>query len=242
MAEPGFKPLLSILMPTMAKRAGQFMPLVTGLLAQCEASAHPVEVVGLANVGEKSLAEYRELLLRDARGKYLCFVDDDDQVAGDYVESITAALTDDPSPWPDGEGPDVVTFWQDGTGTQARMTLFGLQFLGAPWHPVVVNGIPTYLRVYSHMQPIRAEIAKQGSFLVAGALGFTQEDQHFANSVVPLLLNRGAREAHVAKVLYSYLWMSTGESTQQGKQEPEGRDADLKPPEIGSPCFRWYGQ
>jgi len=230
--EPGYRPLLSVLMPTLVRREPVFCELVKGLCGQAEASAAPVEIVGLQNAGERPLAEYREMLLRDARGEFLCFVDDDDQVAGDYVDQICAALRSEPAP-------DVVTFVQDGSGTQAGVTLFGLGFLGAPWHPVIVNGVATYLRVYSHMQPIRAEVARQGSFLRPGGLGFTQEDQHFAMSVVPLLLERGSREAHVPRVLYTYNFMSAGDSTQQGRQH--GVDGEHERPAIASPCFRWYG-
>lgn len=215
----------------MVKREGLLIKLLEHLLPQCEDSTARVEVVGLQNSGERTLAEYREMLLRDARGEWLCFIDDDDWVEDNYVEEIVKALrVDDP--------PDVVTFMQDGTGTAANVTLFGLRFLGAQWQPVMVNGIPTYLRVYSHVCPIRSEVARQGTFLQQGGLGFTQEDVKFAQTIVPVLLERGSREVHIPATLYSYRWMFSGESTQQGRQPQSGEKHER--PGIASPCFRWY--
>lgn len=233
--KPGFTPLLSILMPTMVKREERFLPLVGGILAQAESCPWPVEVVGLQNQGQKTIAEYREMLLRDARGDYVCFVDDDDAVSDDYVPEICAALTRDPD-----DAPDVVSFYQRCTGTPAELTMFGLQYLGVPWHPLTVNGMLTYLRTFSHVQPLRAEVARQGTFLRKGSPGYTQEDQHFAHTVVPILLRRGSREVRVPKVLYTYQWMSTGESTQQGRQRDPAEDHEL--PKADSPCFRWYDE
>jgi len=237
MASPGDSPLLSILIPTMVKREKLFLELLGGLLPQCERSAAPVEVVALQNAGEQMLAAYRDALLKDARGRYLCFIDDDDAVPGYYAEEITAALADDP---------DVVTFIQNGTGTAAAFTLFSLQFTGAPWEPVPAQGLVAgksvlvYLRAYSHVQPIRAEIARQASFSYPGALGYTQEDQVFAHDVVPLLIDLGAKERHIPRIMYTYRFMHAGESTQQGAQLPDG-GVHVRPV-ITSPCFRWCGQ
>lgn len=236
MSAPGYKPMLSVLMPTLVRREGMFLKLAGKICEQVEASPMPAEVVGLQNAGERPLAEYRERLLRDARGTYLCFVDDDDDVPDYYIEEIAGVLTTPPQTFT----PDVITWVQESTNLQAQFTYFGLQFLGAPWHPVMVNGSLAYLRMLSHMQPIRAEVARQGSFLMAGGLGFTQEDQHFANSVVPFLIERGSREAHIPKVMYSYRFMAAGHSTQEGMQQ-DGNDAAHERPVIDSPCFRWYG-
>jgi len=233
MSEPGYTPLLSVLMPTLVRREELFLKLAGKIISQAEAVDEPVEVVGLQNTGERSLAEYREMLLRDARGTFLCFVDDDDDVPDIYVHQITRALTVNPDA-------DVLSWIQDSTNLQARITLFGLQYLGAPWPPVTVNGELTYLRVLSHMQPIRSEVARQGSFLTPGGLGFTQEDQHFANSVVPLLLQRGARQVHIPQVMYTYRFMAAGHSTQEGRQ-PDADDSAHERPAIDSACFRWYG-
>jgi len=228
---PGDSPLLSVLIATLVRREERFLELANGLCAQAEAAPAPVEVVAYQNAGEHPLASYREALLLTARGKYLCFVDDDDEVPPWYMEEICLALA---------PGPDVVAFEQYCTGTGCPRTFFGLQYRGAPYEPVMMqDGGPAYLRAYSHMQPIRTEIARQGSFLGPGPAQSTGEDYLFAASVIPILVERGSREARINRVMYSYLWMSAGESAQQG--QPGGRDGAHDRPRIESPCFRWAG-
>lgn len=229
---PGDSPLLSVLIATIVRREERFLDLIAGLTKQAEDAPAPVEIVALQNAGEHPLAIYREALLRDARGKYLCFVDDDDQVPDWYMEDICLAVA---------PGPDVVAFEQYCTGTGCPRTFFGLQYIGAPYDPVMMeDGGVAYLRAYSHMQPVRREIAQQSSFLGPGPAQSTGEDYLFASGVVPLLVKRGYREARIPKVMYSYLWMSAGESTQHGRRI-DGRDAAHPRPRIESPCFRWCG-
>ena len=224
--------LLSVLICTLVRREDRFLHLLGTLLPQAEAFPGRVEVVALQNGGEKSLAEYREALLRDARGKYLCYVDDDDAVADCYIAELVSALDQDP---------DVVAFDQFCTGIGASLTRFGLEHEGAPWHPVMSDGQLAYLRAYSHVQPIRSEIARQGSFIRSCAPGYTGEDVNFAQSVLPLLRERGSRQARIGQVLYSYLWRSAGDSTQDGPQ-PAGLAIQAQShmrPVINSFCFRW---
>ena len=244
MAPPGEHPLLSVLIATLDKREPVFLELLGGLLKQALAADAPIEVGACQNRGEHPLAVYRQRLLDDARGQFTCFIDDDDAIPDYYVAEIVAALRSVPDA-------DVVTWLQDGTGTAANLTLFGLAFRHAPWQPVMVDGIeiegrplgpqPCYLRAYSHMQPLRAEVAKAGSFIGPDGPGWTQEDQHYAHMIVPLLIERGSREVYIPKVMYTYRWMHTGESTQEGPQKRPQRDADHDRPVIGSPCFRWCG-
>jgi hypothetical protein len=229
---PGDSPLLSVLVATLARREERFLDLMANLTKQAEDAPAPVEIVAYQNSGQHPLAVYREALLKDARGKYLCYVDDDDEVPPWYADEICAALA---------AGPDVVAFEQYCTGTGCPRTFFGLQYGGAPYSPVMMeDGGVAYLRAYSHVQPVRTEIAQQASFLDHSGARHTGEDYLFAASVIPVLIERGSREARINKVMYSYLWMSAGESTQQGRQ-PGARDSDHARPRISSPCFRWCG-
>lgn len=225
-------PLWSILIPTLAWREDKFLPLVNELISQAEAYPGKIEVVALQNAGGGTIDSYRETLLRDAKGKYLSFVDDDDIVMTDYVPVILKAMEKDP---------DVVTFGQHCTGTGASITLFGLGYLGAPYEPLDLgNSGMAYLRPYSHVLPTRSEIAKQASFLNPDGPAFTGEDYAFVSKVVPILMQRGAREARTDRVLYWYRW-DANDSTQNGKVPPEvtAHWADHPRPQIDSECFRW---
>lgn len=227
-------PLWSILIPTLISREDKFLALLNRLLPQTDQVAFPVEVVALQNFGQKSLAAYRQQLLQDARGMYISFIDDDDEVAGDFVLAIGSALA---------QQPDVVGFKQLCTGLDAQLTVITLRH--GDWHagaaPVPTADGLAYFRTYSHVCPLRAEVAKQASFLANGALR-TGEDWAFVQQVVPLLHERGDREVFIDRVLYHYRW-SAADSTQRDMAAmPTGlavRAMQHQPPAVRHHRFRW---
>jgi hypothetical protein len=109
---PSPVPLLSILTPSLPERIDTHLrPLWTKLQAQIERDSLPGEVEHLVfldnrrrNVGEK-----RTALLQMARGRYLAFLDDDDDCSDDYVAQIVAAIR---SFIHHAHQPDVITFRQ----------------------------------------------------------------------------------------------------------------------------------
>lgn len=78
-------PILSILMPALAKRR-----LMRGKLEQSLRKQMTPETELLINEdnGEKSSGTKRNELIAKSTGRYFCFVDDDDAVSNDYVPSI----------------------------------------------------------------------------------------------------------------------------------------------------------
>lgn len=102
------KPLLSILTPSLPERIqSHLLPLWAKIADQIKAHALPGQVEHLVfmdnrcrNVGEK-----RTAMLHMARGEYLAFLDDDDDVTADYVKRIVAAIKETIKP-------DVITFKQ----------------------------------------------------------------------------------------------------------------------------------
>ncbi len=211
---------LSILIPTLVRRQEKFLQLMERLCPQCYGK--PVEVVALQNQGEELLQVYRERLLNAAQGKYLCFVDDDDEVAPYYVDDILEALSDG---WADVLG------WRHlNTGTPGGYTDVSLAYKdGTP--PGVIDG--GYRRPFTHMNPVRSELARKGTFLSAGP-GFTGEDMVFVRSVLPHL----KREIQLPRPLYVYRW-NAYDSTQSGPQ-PKPALAAHERPEIPYSClFRW---
>jgi glycosyltransferase involved in cell wall biosynthesis len=93
----------SILVPTIPSRTKFLMPLVEKLQAQIK--DHPVEIVAVLDNKKRSIGLKRDALVQIALGDYLAFVDDDDEVADDYVDSILKMIEDKP-------GVDVITFKQ----------------------------------------------------------------------------------------------------------------------------------
>jgi glycosyltransferase involved in cell wall biosynthesis len=95
------KPLLSILTPSMPCRTAQMARLCAELDAQI--GDQPVEHLVLVDNKRRSIGAKRDALLRASAGRYVAFVDDDDDVAPNYVRALLDAVRDDP---------DVITFQQ----------------------------------------------------------------------------------------------------------------------------------
>lgn len=88
---------LSILIPTLASRQEQCLTLVDKILDQVEENnlIGRVEVVTLYDRGEKSIGTKRNELIQMAKGKYVCFVDDDDEVSSDYIKCLFDGINKD---------------------------------------------------------------------------------------------------------------------------------------------------
>jgi len=83
---------LSILIPTLSGRTEQCLSLVDRLLDQIEKNSYPVEVVTLYDEGQKSIGTKRNELIQMAKGEYVCFVDDDDDITSNYIELLMEGI------------------------------------------------------------------------------------------------------------------------------------------------------
>jgi hypothetical protein len=98
-------PVLSILIPSIPSRVEKYLlPLFKKLEGQAE--NRPVEILSLLDNKKRSIGLKRQSLVSEARGEYITFVDDDDDVSDDYVDQILRARA--------GAlfAPDVITFDQ----------------------------------------------------------------------------------------------------------------------------------
>jgi len=82
--------LLSVLIPTLDTRRHQFQRLTSRLSAQIQnAHAGPsVEVLSECDNRELPLGAKRNLLVERARGRFVAFIDDDDDISDDYVPKL----------------------------------------------------------------------------------------------------------------------------------------------------------
>lgn len=104
---------LSILIPTIPDRVEMFTKLYNEVQRQIEYchTTHPslgtVQVVVDGSKkfldGGLSIGKKREELVKRAVGKYLCFLDDDEWIAPNYIEKLLRLANDDIDP-------DVITF------------------------------------------------------------------------------------------------------------------------------------
>ena len=181
--------LLSILIPTLESRRLLFEPLYAGLSEQIHecGARDDVEVLWLRDAGQMLIGTKRNALLRQARGDFVVFVDDDDALSPAYVSRITDAIR---------MYPEV-----DCLGIHAEIT-----FRGCHPQPMLysahiseartVDGV--YLRPAQHLNPIRREIALRYLF---AAVRYS-EDFDFGRR----LQRAGAlrREHMLADTLYHY--------------------------------------
>ena len=183
--------ILSILTPAVPSRLDSWVvglgesPLATLIQTIGEQiGTLPVEHLVLLDNKRRTVGEKRDALLRMARGQYVAYVDDDDDVSDDYVAELLKAAR---------EGPDVITFNQHCTVNAVQ---FEVQFkLGNPNE--APNGVGTIKRNAWHVCAWRRTLAIQSRF-PASNYG---EDWAFA---APLCAIPGLREVHIPKVLHHY--------------------------------------
>ena len=97
--------ILSILTPTIPERRTKCMYVLADKIAK-QIGGQAVEHLILSDNRKRSIGAKRQALLDIARGQYIAFVDDDDDIADSYVEELLAAAA---------SGADVITFLQGAT-------------------------------------------------------------------------------------------------------------------------------
>ena len=124
---------LSILTPTIPGRESQ----LAALQAKIESQGGSVEHLALCDNRTRSIGAKRQALVDIARGEYIAFVDDDDDIADDYVVELLRAIE---------SNADVITFHQRAWYNDlASIVEFGINHhdqtfvpdgitLRAPWH------------------------------------------------------------------------------------------------------------
>ena len=147
-------PKLSILVPTLFSRLPVHFPRLMRKLERQAGQREDVEVLALFDNKTRSVGMKRNALLDLARGEYTVFIDDDDVIAPDYVQSIKRALECNP-------GVDCVSF-------HVQLYLANVKDRLCKYRLGVKKckntGTDGYIGHISHVHPWRAEIAKQFRF------------------------------------------------------------------------------
>lgn len=156
-------PTWDILICTIPHRADQVYALLEHLNPQI--TRYPrVQVLIFQDNLEHSYGAKCQALVNHSQADYVCFLDDDDWVAGDYVAKIYAALQHDP----------------DYVGFRVRWTKDGVPMLpvehslhwsGWSDHPEVL------LRDINQFNPIRTRLARLGTWTGGNGADRTWSDQ-----------------------------------------------------------------
>jgi glycosyltransferase involved in cell wall biosynthesis len=96
MPVPSSEVLISVLILSIPSRTES----VTSLLKKLEGqlgNRRSVEILVLTDNRSQSISEKRNVLLQAARGQFVCFMDDDDGIANNYVDALLTAAEENPS-------------------------------------------------------------------------------------------------------------------------------------------------
>jgi len=183
--------LLSILTASIPERADKLEMLTAKITAQI--GDLPVEHLVFLDNRKRTIGAKRDALLRIARGTFIAYVDDDDTVSPDYVESLVEAIKTTASP---NDQVDVITFAQFARVDEAcAKIVFGLRQENQPFVPDTA-----VLRAAWHVCAWRRSVAILSHFPESNY----GEDWAFAEP-----LNRIARASiHLDKVLHYYRFNS----------------------------------
>lgn len=204
MPTPPNQILLSVLVLSIPSRLSNcLIPTYDRLLKQIGDEVC-VEVLCLVDNKSMSIGEKRQALLQSARGKWIAFLDDDDAVSEDYIQTCIKTLRESPA--------DVITFEQ-------HCTVNGKQFMvdfrmGNPHEGLKQNPDGTLGNIKRppyHMCIWASKIAKNVPFR-ASSYG---EDIDWCVRMYPFVTS----ETHLDKVLHYYQYDDrTSESIQYAKQ------------------------
>lgn len=195
---------LSILMPSLTWRRDLRRRVLSEINHQISQCSDPltVEVIVEADSGESPIGAKRNRCLERARGKYVCFIDDDDRIPPYYLQETLAALTT----W----APDIVSWWgvitKNGEDASAFVHSRGR----------VVRSINSPLRVSAvnppnHLNPVRRDLAMAAGFPANASYS---EDWAYAERLAPLLRT----ERFIDKCMYFYDWVPSRSSASIGEE------------------------
>lgn len=177
----------SILIATCPPRAVKFKRLMKLLMPQVDAYKGQIEVIVLFNNFEfPSLGHIRQLLLDEAKGEYVNFIDDDDLVPQDYCDTIFPLL----------DGVDYIGFNVElrNDGKVLRPVYHSLRY--KEWS----EDEQGYYRGVTHINPIKTELARIGTFPAMNV----GEDWEWTKQVQTHLNSGEYTEHYINRPMYIY--------------------------------------
>jgi glycosyltransferase involved in cell wall biosynthesis len=185
---------LSILILTLPTRIDSYSNLIKSLNNQVIQYnlMHRVQIMSVCDTKEISVGEKRNILLNQSCGRYVCFIDDDDLIASDYVIKLINAIQ---------SNSDVITFCGDYVENTIR-TPFSISMV----HRGNFNEPNMFYRLPNHLCPVKREIALNSMFTDKNF----GEDSDYAERINSQIKN----EFHIQEKLYFYMY---NESTSQTK-------------------------
>ena len=188
--------LLTVMILSIPSRIEKYLiPLMNKLQKQTE-NYPEVEILCLVDNKSMSIGEKRQAILNSARGKWVGFMDDDDDISDDYISSLIDSMKNNPA--------DVITFNQHCTVNGHE---FIVNFSMNNPNERYMYGMTYVRRPPFHICYWKSEIAKQANF-EQSSYG---EDYAWCLKMYPLVKT----ETHIDKYLHLYKYDDrTSESIQ----------------------------
>lgn len=179
-------PLLSILTPSVPERIESHLKNLIAKINN-QIGSKRVEHLILIDNKKRSIGLKREALVQSANGKYLAFVDDDDDISNDYVDSLLEGIS---------HNPDVVTFKQNCYINNNPVSVINFSLKNKENEGYVPGSFVN--RQPFHVCAWKSSIAKSYSFTDKNY----SEDWYWAQQLIKV----STTEYHVDKIIHSYIY------------------------------------
>lgn len=178
--------ILSLLICSFSERKEFLMRMLDQLNLQLF-GRQDVEIK-VCNIEGSSIGKKRNILLQEATGKYVAYLDDDDVIAPDYIKLIMSAIESDPDCC---SLKGILTT----NGVDARIFIHSIKYDSY----FEQDGI--YYRPPNHLNVIRASVAKRFSF---------PEINHGEDTDWAMQISRSGllqKETVIKSILYYYIFI-----------------------------------
>ena len=169
---------LTILIPTLYSRIDKLKRLIMELNYQIQSK--PVQLFWIGDNKSMTTGEKRNMLLDNAKGEWICFVDDDDRVSANYINILLEAIKKNP-------GKKVITFKGEQT-TDGKKDLdfkysvnYGRNFKknidGKRWKVMLPDHLCLWKRETIKERFEHKNLAEDHSWAKAMAMTYTDKDE-----------------------------------------------------------------
>jgi glycosyltransferase involved in cell wall biosynthesis len=194
--------LLTVAVPAIPSRMKtSLVSVLEELFAQAEGK--PVEISCFLDNKARNLSEKRNSMIAAAKGKFIAFVDDDDEVDPDYVDALLQAIRFN-------QDAHCVVFdvMVHGYDPEPKLCKYGIEYKDQ-------NAADAYYRLPNHVMAYRTEISRR--HLYRKDRSGINEDFEWAVRASKDVV----QQTRVKKVLYHYKY-DPKQTTQKGTQRQRG--------------------
>ena len=182
--------ILTLLIPTIADRREMFENIYSILKTQILKNQNKNKIEILVDNSNNTIGAKRNNLLEKSKGEYIAFIDDDDEVSSDYIDTLINAIKSKP----DCVSLRGVITWN---GSNPELFEHSVKYSA---YATTTNEIK-YERFPNHLNCIKSSIAKQFKFK---EINFG-EDTDWATQIFQSGLLK--KEVYIDKVLYHYKYI-----------------------------------